>query len=563
MSTKQLDHVTMEPCTTVLSADPQKKGEDNVDQQKITILYCRLSNEDALDSESNSITNQRDILLRYAADHGFTNTRILVDDGYTGTNFNRPGVREGLALVEQGLVGTWIVKDMSRFGRDYLLVGQYTEIVFPSYDVRFIAVNDGVDSARGTDDFTPIRNVFNDMYAKDISTKIKSTLHTKARRGEYLGALDPYGYLRHPDDKHKLIINEETAPIVRRIFEMSAAGMGSRSICTVLNDEGILSPAEYTRFRKHDPTKDGEFVRKRFWCQTYLRSILKNEMYVGCMVQGRQYTPSYRSKKREPVPKEDWIVVPDMHEPIVTRELFDEAQKKMQARKKVIKPLDEPRLFSGLFYCEACGTAMRQHTTGNGKYTYFICGKHHAIGKLACSSHYINYDIFYQVIQEDIRRNAKLFSEDSEQAAKKLMELKCADEQKQAAKMKRDLTSAKKRLADLDVKLKRAYEDNMNGKLPDHIFSMFIADYDAERAGLRSSISDMEKALEKVRDAKSDIDRFAALIKKYTSFEELDRFMLNELIDRITIYETPGMGRNRIGKEKTITIYYKFVGAIQ
>ena len=407
------------------------------------------------------------------------------------------------------------------------------------------------------------QHFFNDMYAKDISTKIKSTLHTKARRGEYLGALDPYGYLRHPDDKHKLIINEETAPIVRRIFEMSAAGMGSRSICTVLNDEGILSPAEYTRFRKHDPTKDGEFVRKRFWCQTYLRSILKNEMYVGCMVQGRQYTPSYRSKKREPVPKEDWIVVPDMHEPIVTRELFDEAQKKMQARKKVIKPLDEPRLFSGLFYCEACGTAMRQHTTGNGKYTYFICGKHHAIGKLACSSHYINYDIFYQVIQEDIRRNAKLFSEDSEQAAKKLMELKCADEQKQAAKMKRDLTSAKKRLADLDVKLKRAYEDNMNGKLPDHIFSMFIADYDAERAGLRSSISDMEKALEKVRDAKSDIDRFAALIKKYTSFEELDRFMLNELIDRITIYETPGMGRNRIGKEKTITIYYKFVGAIQ
>ena len=440
-----------------------------------------------------------------------------------------------------------------------------SEIYFPERHVRYIALNDGVDTLNQTSsmDITPFKHILNDMYAKDISTKIKSTLHTKARRGEYLGALDPYGYLRHPDDKHKLIINEETAPIVRRIFEMSAAGMGSRSICTVLNDEGILSPAEYTRFRKHDPTKDGEFVRKRFWCQTYLRSILKNEMYVGCMVQGRQYTPSYRSKKREPVPKEDWIVVPDMHEPIVTRELFDEAQKKMQARKKVIKPLDEPRLFSGLFYCEACGTAMRQHTTGNGKYTYFICGKHHAIGKLACASHYINYDIFYQVIQEDIRRNAKLFSEDSEQAAKKLMELKCADEQKQAAKMKRDLTSAKKRLADLDVKLKRAYEDNMNGKLPDHIFSMFIADYDAERAGLRSSISDMEKALEKVRDAKSDIDRFAALIKKYTSFEELDRFMLNELIDRITIYEMPRMGRNRIGKEKTITIYCKFVGAIQ
>ena len=331
-----------------------------------------------------------------------------------------------IADIEKGRINLVITKDLSRLGRNYIMCGQYTEIYFPERHVRYIALNDGVDTLNQTSsmDITPFKHILNDMYAKDISTKIKSTLHTKARRGEYLGALDPYGYLRHPDDKHKLIINEETAPIVRRIFEMSAAGMGSRSICTVLNDEGILSPAEYTRFRKHDPTKDGEFVRKRFWCQTYLRSILKNEMYVGCMVQGRQYTPSYRSKKREPVPKEDWIVVPDMHEPIVTRELFDEAQKKMQARKKVIKPLDEPRLFSGLFYCEACGTAMRQHTTGNGKYTYFICGKHHAIGKLACSSHYINYDIFYQVIQEDIRRNAKLFSEDSEQAAKKLMELK-------------------------------------------------------------------------------------------------------------------------------------------
>lgn len=528
-------------------------------------IYCRLSSEDGADHESMSIGNQRALLTEYVEKQGWEVVDTYIDDGFSGTNFDRPGFQRMIADIEKGRINLVITKDLSRLGRNYIMCGQYTEIYFPERHVRYIALNDGVDTLNQTSsmDITPFKHILNDMYAKDISTKIKSTLHTKARRGEYLGALDPYGYLRHPDDKHKLIINEETAPIVRRIFEMSAAGMGSRSICTVLNDEGILSPAEYTRFRKHDPTKDGEFVRKRFWCQTYLRSILKNEMYVGCMVQGRQYTPSYRSKKREPVPKEDWIVVPDMHEPIVTRDLFDEAQKKMQARKKVIKPLDEPRLFSGLFYCEACGTAMRQHTTGNGKYTYFICGKHHAIGKLACSSHYINYDIFYQVIQEDIRRNAKLFSEDSEQAAKKLMELKCADEQKQVAKMKRDLTSAKKRLADLDVKLKRAYEDNMNGKLPDHIFSMFIADYDAERAGLRSSISDMEKALEKVRDAKSDIDRFAALIKKYTSFEELDRFMLNELIDRITIYETPGMGRNRIGKEKTITIYYKFVGAIQ
>ena len=303
-------------------------------------------------------------------------------------------------------------------------------------------------------------------------------------------------------------------------------------------------------------------MRRGFWTRTYVQFMLQNEIYVGSMVQGRQYTPSHRSKKREPIPKENWTVVPNMHEPIVSRELFDEAQKRMKARKKTIQANDEPHLFAGLFYCEACGTAMRPGVSQH-KYFYYVCGRNHAIGKVACSSHYINRDTLYQVVLEDIRRNAKLFSEDRERAAKRLMELKCADEQKQTAKLNRELTSTKKRLADLDVKLKHTYEDNMSGKLPDHIFSMFIADYDTEKATLRASITDMERRLEKVRDTKSDIDRFAALIQKYTSFEELDRFMLNELIDRITIYETPGMGRNRTGKEKTITIYYKFVGAIQ
>ena len=430
--------------------------------------------------------------------------------------------------------------------------------------MRYIALNDGVDTLNQTNsmDITPFKHILNDMYAKDISTKIKSTLHTKAKRGEYLGALDPYGYLRHPDDKHKLIINEETAPVVRRMFEMCAAGMGSKSIATTLNNEGILSPKEYTRFRKHNPERDGEFERRHFWTRTYVQFMLKNEIYVGSMVQGRQYTPSYRSKKREPIPKEDWVVVPDMHEPIISRELFDEAQKRLIARKKTIKAKDEPALFAGLFYCEACGTSMKLGVSQQ-KYFYYMCGRSQAIGTVACSSHYINRDTLYQVVQEDIQRNARLFSEDTEKAAQKLMELKCADQQKQTATMKRDLASAKKRLADLDMKLKRTYEDNMSGKLPDHIFTMFIADYDTERTTLKANIAEMEKALEKVRDTKADIDRFAALIRKYTSFEKLDRFMLHELIDRITIYETPGMGRYRKGKEKRITIYYKFVRAIQ
>lgn len=261
----------------------------------------------------------------------------------------------------------------------------------------------------------------------------------------------------------------------------------------------VISPKEYTRFRKHNPERDGEFERRHFWTRTYVHFMLQNEIYVGSMVQGRQYTPSYRSKKREPIPKEDWVVVPDMHEPIISRELFDEAQKRLIARKKTIKAKDEPALFAGLFYCEACGTSMKLGVSQQ-KYFYYMCGRSQAIGTVACSSHYINRDTLYQVVQEDIQRNARLFSEDTEKAAQKLMELKCADQQKQTATMKRDLASAKKRLADLDMKLKRTYEDNMSGKLPDHIFTMFIADYDTERATLKANIAEMEKALEKVRD---------------------------------------------------------------
>ncbi len=525
-------------------------------------IYCRLSKDDDLDGTSASIENQRDMLEKFCQKQGWEVTAVYQDDGFTGLNMERPDLKRMLKAIERKQINLVITKDLSRLGRNYLQTGQLIEDFFPRNGVRYIAMNDGIDTMRDNNDIAPFKNILNDMYAKDISTKIKSTLHTKARRGEYLGALDPYGYLRHPDDKHKLIINEETAPVVRRMFEMCAAGIGSKSIATTLNNEGILSPKEYTRFRKHNPERDGEFERRHFWTRTYVQFMLKNEIYVGSMVQGRQYTPSYRSKKREPIPKEDWIVVPDMHEPIVSRELFDEAQKRMGARKKTIKAKDEPDLFAGLFFCEACGTSMLPKVSQQ-KYFYYNCGRSHAIGQLACSSHYINRDTFHQAVLEDIRRNAKLFSEDAEKAAQRLMELKCADQQKQTATMKRDLASAKKRLADLDVKLKRTYEDNMSGKLPDHIFTMFIADYDTERATLKANIAEMEKALEKVRDTKADIDRFAALIQKYTSFEKLDRFMLHELIDRITIYETPGMGRCRKGKEKRITIYYKFVGAIQ
>ena len=527
-------------------------------------IYCRLSSEDGADHESMSIGNQRALLAEYVQKQGWEVVDTYIDDGFSGTNFDRPGFQRMIADIEKGRINLVITKDLSRLGRNYIMCGQYTEIYFPERHVRYIALNDGVDTLNQTSsmDITPFKHILNDMYAKDISTKIKSTLHTKAKRGEYLGALDPYGYLRHPDDKHKLIINEETAPVVRRMFEMCAAGIGSRSIATALNNEGILSPKEYTRFRKHNPERDGEFERRHFWTRTYVQFMLKNEIYVGSMVQGRQYTPSYRSKKREPIPKEDWVVVPDMHEPIVSRELFDEAQKRMGARKKTIKAKDEPDLFAGLFFCEACGTSMLPKVSQQ-KYFYYNCGRSHAIGQLACSSHYINCDVITRLVREDIKRNAVLFTEDTERAVRELTEKKCSDDQKKMSQMKSELTASRNQLAGLDAKLRRAYEDNLSGKLPDHIFTMLIGNYDEEKETLQRTIRELEKRIDASNAARSDVERFSKLIQKYTSFEELDSFMLHELIEKITIYETPNMGRYRKGKEKIVTIYYKFVGALE
>ena len=540
------------------------------EQQEYTAgIYCRLSSEDCADHESMSIANQRDMLTDYVRRNGWSIGSEYVDDGYSGTNFQRPNFQRMIADIEAGKINMVVVKDLSRLGRNYIMCGQYTEIYFPERNVRFIAVNDGVDTLNdvGGMDITPFKHILNDMYAKDISTKIKSSLHTKAVRGEYLGALDPYGYIRDPKDKHKLLVNEETAPVVQRIFEMCAGGMGSRSISTRLNTEGVLSPAEYTRFKKHDPEKDGEFVRKKFWCQTYIRTILQNEMFIGSMVQGRHCTPSYRTKKRVKCEKDDWIVVPDMHEAIISKELFEQAQKSLHSRK--IEPRKDsphyvtPDVFSGLFRCEACGTAMRKHRTHDGKYIYYVCGRHHQQGSFACSSHYINCDVITQIVQDDIKRNAVLFSEDTERAVKELTDKKCSEDEKRLAQMKTELTSTKKRLGEMDAKLRRVYEDNLSGKLPDHIFSMFVTDYDSEKASLRESVRDLEKRIDASNAARSDVEQFSKLIQKYTSFDELDSFMLHELIEKITIYETPGMGRNRIGKEKVITIYYKFVGALK
>ena len=547
MSTKQLDHATMEPCTTVLSADPQKKGEDNVDQQKITILYCRLSNEDALDSESNSITNQRDILLRYASDHGFTNTRILVDDGYTGTNFNRPGVQEGLSLVEQGLVGTWIVKDMSRFGRDYLLVGQYTEIVFPSYDVRFIAVNDGVDSARGTDDFTPIRNVFNDFYAKDTSKKVRAILKARGTSGKHLGN-PPYGYRSDPQDKDHWILDEYAAPVVKRIYDLCIAGKGPSQIARMLEADGVLTARALYAQRKGDLLPE----RPYNWSDQAIACILERMEYTGCVCNFKTYSKSYKLKKRIPNAKEDMFILPDTQEAIVSKEQWDRVQELRQHKRRPVKG-ERQGLFSGLAVCADCGSKLHFGTSKNyeGRQDRYLCAKYKS-GRGTCSSHFIREDVLRDVVLERIRAVTEYIRADVEGFQEDWLMCRREEQEKSIREDKRRLEKAKKRLADIDKLITRIYEDMVLGGLSQERYQKMLEGYEAEQAALNNEVIGLEDWVATREEMEDNVDQFLALMEKYVDIPELTTTIVNEFIKQIIVYAPDKSSGKRTQKVKIV-----------
>jgi site-specific DNA recombinase len=520
-------------------------------------IYCRLSVDDGTNNESMSIGNQRQMLSEYVCKQGWNIEEIYIDDGWSGTTFERPDFKRLICDIESGRINLVIVKDLSRLGRNYILCGQYTEIYFPERNVRFIALNDGIDSIQTNNDIAPFKNILNDMYAKDISVKVRSSLHAKARRGEFLGANAPYGYIRDPNDRHRLIINPEVAPNIKRLFELVASGDSLYKTAKIFTDEGILTPADYIRFRKHNPA-DGEFVPQYKWDKSVLNQIVHNQRYVGDMVQCRKRIQSYRNHKQVWNPKEDWIVVEGTHEGIVSKELFDAVLKAIEGRTRIIKKKDEPHMFSGLFFCKDCGRRMAHHI--HAKSDYFSCGKYRADGKAACSSHFITVSALSEIVLADIQKHVTLLQSDEEKAVKRIMDSKFADEEKRLSKAKRDLREQKKRQSELDSRIKKVYEDNVSGKLPDELFQTFLRDYEVEKVTLKESIRSLEDEVHTLEAVKTDASQFIALLRQYTDITVLDRPTLIALIDRITISEPPdSFGRNR---DQTIEIHYKFAGVL-
>ena len=518
-----------------------------MDQQKITILYCRLSNEDLVDGESNSIANQRSILSSYAASHGFTNTKVLVDDGYTGTNFNRPGVREGLALVEQGLVGTWIVKDMSRFGRDYLQVGRFTEIVFPSYDVRFIAVNDAVDSAKGDNDFTVIRNVFNDFYAKDTSKKVRAVMKAKGTSGKHLGG-PPYGYRADPQDKDHWILDEDAAPVVKRIFDLAIAGKGPSQIARILEADGVLTTKALYAQRKGKPMPE----RPCHWVEQSVAGILERMEYTGCICNFKTYSKSYKLKKRIPNAPEDMFILPDTQEAIITQEQWDRVQELRQHKRRMTKA-ERQGLFSGLVVCADCGSKLHFATCKNfdGKQDHYVCAKYKS-GRGTCSAHYIREDVLRDVVLERIRAVTEYIRADVEGFQEDWLMCQREEQEKSIREDKRRLEKAKKRLADIDKLITRIYEDMVLGNLSQERYQKMLEGYEAEQAALGNEVIGLEDWVATREEMEDNVDQFLALMEKYVDIPELTPTIVNEFVKQIIVYAPDKSSGKRTQKVKIV-----------
>ena len=557
-------HATISPCTPILSADPTVKEDAMLDQQKITILYCRLSNEDALDGESNSIQNQKEFLTRYAAEHGYTNLKILVDDGYTGTNFDRPGVQEGFALDKQGLVGCWLVKDLSRFGRDYLTVGQYTDIIFPSYDVRFIAVNDGVDSERGdSDGFAAIRNLFNEWYPRDTSKKVRVVFRQKGTSGKHLGK-PPYGYRTDPADKDHWIIDEDAAPVVKRIFDLAIDGKGPEQIARILEQDKVLTTkALYAKQSENhpDPKKRKKMPERPYhWIGQSVVGILERMEYTGCTCNFKTYSKSYKLKKRIPNAIEDMCIFPDTQEAIVSQAQWDRVQ---ELRKNKRRPTKAQRqgLFSGLLFCPDCGNKLHFATckSFDGKQDHYVCSSYKS-GRGTCSAHYIREDVLRELVLERIRAVNAYIRQDVEGFQEEWLQCRRSDQERSIREDRKRVEQAKKRLADLDVLLSRLYEDFVLGDLSKERYKKMTADYEAEQERLKLEIEVTEEWLETQETMSADVDAFVALTQKYVDVPELTPTIVNEYIKKIEVFAPDKSSGKRVQKVK---IYFNFVDDVE
>ena len=524
----------------------------------VTALYARLSKDDDLVGDSNSIVHQKEILAKYAKEHGFTNIEFYVDDGFSGTNFNRPDFQRMMADAEEGKISTVIVKDMSRFGRDYIMVGYYTEIYFPNSDIRFIAINDQVDTVSATDnDFTPFKNIMNEWYAKDTSKKIKAVLRTKGNSGKHLSTLPPFGYKKDPNDKEKWIVDEEAAATVKEIFDLYIGGLKINDIAKQLTDEGKETPQLYAM--KRGLKYRGRSPYPEIWNNSTIRYILVQMAYTGCTVNFQTYRKSFKSKKMAFHPKDEWKIFEDTQPAIIDRQTFDTVQK-MREHKRVYIKSNETNMFSGLLYCADCGGMLTiQRYKKNHDYDHFYCSTYRKKKKGLCTPHRIRVKDLKEVILQDLRKICEYVVFHEKEFIENYLKSTTAEQQKAQAKAQSELSKTTARIEEINGIIRKLYEDNVKGKMTDERFDFLAKSYETEQTELRAKTEELKKIIAATEQDNDNLKKFLKIVEHYLCIEELTPEILHSFIDKIYIDEAEIFGGKKM---QGVRIVYNFVGAI-
>ena len=530
-----------------------RQSQTAVKNDLITALYCRLSRDDELQGDSNSIKNQKAILQKYATDNGFGNIQFFVDDGYSGTTFDRPDWQRLSGMIDEGQIGTLIVKDMSRLGRDYLQVGMLTEMVFPNNDVRFIAVNNGVDSVNGTEnDMTPFINLFNEFYAKDTSRKIRAVFKAKGNAGKPLCTNPPYGYIKDPEDKNHWIIDEEAAEVVREIFHLCVQGYGVSKIANIITAKHIMNPTAHAKALGIGVSDNRSTADDYKWGNSTISHMLTRQEYIGSTVNFKTYRKSYKQKKQLKNDPDNWQIFEDTHEAIIDSETFAIVQRLREGRRRVT-PMGEMPILSGMLFCADCGAKLYQvrHRGWTHDKEHFVCATYRKV-KGGCSSHQIRNVVVEELLLDGIR-NITAFARDHEDEFVQMVTDKTRAEVNRSLRDdKRELEQAQVRAGKLDDIIQRLYEDNLDGKISDERFAKMTASYEDEQKTLESRIRELKAAIGTVTENASNVDAFLKLVRRYTDIQELTAEIIREFVEKIYVYKAEHIDGKRVQRIKIV-----------
>ena len=526
-------------------------------KDSITALYCRLSVDDELNGESNSITHQKEMLEEYAQKNNFYNIKFYVDDGYSGTNFNRPAFKELIKNIDSGIVGTVIVKDMSRLGRDYLKVGYYSEVYFGEAGVHFIAVNDNVDNTIENDsDFTPFRNIMNEWYAKDTSKKVRAVIRAKGMSGKSTCNCPPYGYIK--DENGNWLVEKEAAEIVKRIYRLCIEGYGPMQISKKLNAQKAISPVVWKN-KVGWKYKLEKVDHPELWTVSAIRRILSNPIYLGNTVNFRTKKKSYKSHSVVYLPKDEWVIFEDTHEAIIDRDTFDTVQKLREGVRRRVSIDGEMSIFSGLLYCADCGAKMYLNRHRGSEKDAFNCASYRKEKERTCTSHYITLHAIEDIVLYDLQRVLGMAKGKETEFVSMLQEKNKKMTKSDLSEKAKECDEAEKRIAVLDRIIQNLYEDKVSGTLSEERFIKLSKNYESEQAELTDKVKFLKEELMAVQKETADINKFMRLIKRYTEITELNAEIVRTFIDKIYVHKGE---KAQGGHRQTIEIIYNCVGVI-